>query len=551
MGGVLIVTVGRISFEKGQDMIAEIARLVSVGRVTQQKGFDLVPEIAQKVANHEIRFEWDVIGGASEDVMNAHRALVREAGLEGIVKFLGEMENPMPYVAAADIVVIPSRFEGWGMTLSEALVLGKPVVATDLPVFREQVSDCVNGLLVPLDAKAFADAIIRLFHDDELLKRLSREAAKYPFSKEKVLNEFESAITPPHTNTLPPRCKLDATRPCVRDASIEAYRVFLMFLICLLHSTTQGIVPNLYVRSGLLWAVPGFVFISGWFGIGFKLSKLIRLFMTGVVCGGIVIGIAYFVGMPLRVENIVQMTMRQWFLCCYMVLMLLAPLLNIAMENIRFMRGGIIGIIVLATWNWLSTSSIVHDYGPVVDGFGDYTFVMMLLVYVSAKLLRRSCDNNNASFAAFFDKWLTALLLAALAICVVGWRFHLGEYSSPFAIATAAFAFLFFQRIKLPSFAPKAVFFLAPSMFPVYLLHTNAVGFTAIKRFQEGLSEYGIPAFLLIPITAIAVFVSCICLDLIRRGIGRLLNPVMKRLWHRIDNQCERLDFRIASWMNG
>ena len=346
-----------------------------------------------------------------------------------------------------------------------------------------------------------------------------------------------------------PCCESNASAR--RDASIEAYRVFLMFLICLLHSTTQGIVPNLYVRSGLLWAVPGFVFISGWFGIGFKLSKLIRLFMTGVVCGGIAICVAYFSGMHLRTENIAQMTMRQWFLCCYMVLMLLAPLLNVAMENIRMMKGGVAAIAVLLSWNWLSTSKGMHVYGPVADGLGDYTFVMMLVVYTCARLVRICCDNDNAFFPALYGKRLTALVLAAFAVCAVGWRFHLGEYSSPVAIATAALAFLLFRRIKLPTFVRKAIFFLAPSMFPVYLLHTNAVGFTAIKAFQGTLSGCGVPVFLLIPLTAVAVFVSCICLDLIRRGIGWLFNPALKRLWCMIDNRCDRLDSRIVSWING
>jgi len=168
----------------------EIVKLVSVGRVTHQKGFDLAPEIARGVFANNIKLEWDVIGGATEEAMTAHKKLVDKAGMNGIVRFLGEMENPMPYVAAADIVVIPSRFEGWGMTLSEALVLGKPVVATDLPVFREQVTNGVNGILVSLDAKEFAEAIIKLLKDEELRRRLSHEALKYPFTKDTVVKEF-------------------------------------------------------------------------------------------------------------------------------------------------------------------------------------------------------------------------------------------------------------------------------------------------------------------------------------------------------------------------
>ena len=176
-------------------MIAEIARLVSVGRVTWQKGFDLIPATAKEMMDKKISFEWDIIGGGTDEVMQQHLQIVRQNGVEGIVRFLGQMENPMPYVAAADIVVIPSRFEGWGMTLSEALVLGKPVVATDLPVFREQVTNGVNGILVPLDAHAFAEAIIQLLENEELRGRLSSEAVKYPFTVNAVRQEFASLLS--------------------------------------------------------------------------------------------------------------------------------------------------------------------------------------------------------------------------------------------------------------------------------------------------------------------------------------------------------------------
>lgn len=193
-GGVRIVSVGRICFQKGFDLIVAIARLVSVGRVSFEKGLDMIPSIAKGISYKQVPFEWDVIGGATTEVMAAHQELVHQNGMDGVVKFLGQMENPMPYVAAADIVVIPSRFEGWGMTLSEALVLGKPVVATDLPVFREQVKNGVNGLLVPLEVNAFAEAIIRLINNPDLRVQLSKAAIDYPFTKDEVVNEFAELL---------------------------------------------------------------------------------------------------------------------------------------------------------------------------------------------------------------------------------------------------------------------------------------------------------------------------------------------------------------------
>ena len=53
----------------------------------------------------------------------------------------------------------------------------------------------VNGILVPLDTHAFAEAIIRLLEDKELRSRLSKEAVKYPFTKDAVVKEFRELFS--------------------------------------------------------------------------------------------------------------------------------------------------------------------------------------------------------------------------------------------------------------------------------------------------------------------------------------------------------------------
>ena len=64
-----------------------------------------------------------------------------------------------------------------------------------------------------------------------------------------------------------------------REESIEAFRVLLMLGICLLHVCgTQCGHPTQWLANMLYWCVPGFVFISGWFGMRFSLKKIIRLY---------------------------------------------------------------------------------------------------------------------------------------------------------------------------------------------------------------------------------------------------------------------------------
>lgn len=332
-----------------------------------------------------------------------------------------------------------------------------------------------------------------------------------------------------------------------RDAAIEVYRVFLMFLICLLHSVSQGIAQNPYLESGLLWAVCGFVFISGWFGIHFSPSKFLRLFFMGMVCGGIALMLAYIVGLPLNSEAIVFMTMRQWFLCAYLVLMLLAPFINTAIDNLPSIRNGAIAIIILAIWNWLSTSRIVNDWGPMTSGLGNYSFIMMLIVYIAARMIRKCHDKRNFAPESIHFPRLEYCILLVFIILMLCWRIHLGDYSSPLSLAMASLVFFLFLRIKLKPQLERIILFIAPSMFSIYLIHTNKLGFTAIKELELLLVRHGIPLLVTIPLTALSVFIVCLGIDLVRRGFANLAKSCTERLWLAIDDYCSNFEARICS----
>ena len=136
--------------------------------------------------------EWVVVGGGPDLAWCLEES--RRLGVEDSLRFMGESRNPMGWVASADVVVQPSVWEGWGMTVSEALVLRKPVVATDLPVLREQIRDGMNGLLVANKPEAFAEAIARLLGDAALRARMADYGEDYPFSPKRVCEGFRHCL---------------------------------------------------------------------------------------------------------------------------------------------------------------------------------------------------------------------------------------------------------------------------------------------------------------------------------------------------------------------
>ncbi|WP_407325207.1 glycosyltransferase [Lactobacillus johnsonii] len=111
--------------------------IVSVGRLTEQKGFDIVLKAAYILKKKDFKFKWFVIGdGKDKKKLNKQ---LRKLKLEDSFFFLGKKANPYPYVKNADLFVLPSRHEGYGLATLEARILKKMVIVSDLPVSREQI----------------------------------------------------------------------------------------------------------------------------------------------------------------------------------------------------------------------------------------------------------------------------------------------------------------------------------------------------------------------------------------------------------------------------
>ena len=172
-----------------------VFRLVTVARLdNRQKRLDRVVAVCDELkAAGAPAFRWHVVGGGPDEEML--RRMAHDLRVDDVLTFEGRQANPFAYVAEADVFVLTSDYEAYGMVLAEALTLGVPVVCTNFAAAVETVADGVNGILTDLTVESLAAALIRVMANPVLLGRLRDGAASRPRGNDEAMRQFEAVLT--------------------------------------------------------------------------------------------------------------------------------------------------------------------------------------------------------------------------------------------------------------------------------------------------------------------------------------------------------------------
>lgn len=169
------------------NIIYQGLKIVSVGRLSFQKGFDMAIQACKYLIEAGYNLKWYVIGDGEE--RDRLEKMIKENNLEDVFVLLGIKENPYPYIREADIYVQPSRFEGKSIAIDEAKILKKPIVVTNFSTVRDQIKNNINGLIVDMSSKSIANGI------DKLIKnKMLRECFCENLGKENLENSNEISI---------------------------------------------------------------------------------------------------------------------------------------------------------------------------------------------------------------------------------------------------------------------------------------------------------------------------------------------------------------------
>lgn len=180
-----------------------------VGRLERRKRPELLIEAAPRVLEMIPHARFVFLGADTVDpAYGSYRRYLERLADERAIRGAIDFRPPVPQeqvqsvMAEAGVCVFPSRWESFGLVVAEAGAIARPVVVSDIPAFRDFVTDGASGDIVrSADARSWADAVIRALSDRqrslEMARRLRsdlRDRAAPPVVAEQILESYTAAI---------------------------------------------------------------------------------------------------------------------------------------------------------------------------------------------------------------------------------------------------------------------------------------------------------------------------------------------------------------------
>ncbi|TOG57356.1 glycosyltransferase family 1 protein [Vibrio parahaemolyticus] len=153
-----------------RDFSKETFKLVMVARFSEQKDHFTLLQALSKLSSSN--WEIDLVGKGK--LVGFYKSLAIDLGISEKVNFLGQRDDVEELLSKSDIFLLISNWEGYPISILEAMSYGLPVVASDVGGVRESVTHGYNGCLIPRgDVEYLKNTIDDLLHDKETLKAMS------------------------------------------------------------------------------------------------------------------------------------------------------------------------------------------------------------------------------------------------------------------------------------------------------------------------------------------------------------------------------------------
>jgi glycosyltransferase involved in cell wall biosynthesis len=166
-----------------------------VGRLQEGKRQEDAIRAIGELRDKGLQAQLWLVGGGDQDYCNFLNNLVREENLEEQIRFFGQVDNALPYIQQADVLLLCSRCEAFARVVIEAMKAGKPVIGTRRGGTVEQIKEGINGFLYkPQNYQELAEKIKYFYDKPDLVKKMGIKAQHWAL-KTFTQNHYEKQIT--------------------------------------------------------------------------------------------------------------------------------------------------------------------------------------------------------------------------------------------------------------------------------------------------------------------------------------------------------------------
>lgn len=150
---------------------------LTIGRLSREKNIQMQIEAMAELSKKYFDAELWVVGDGPQKTELKEKA--RKLGVSQQVKFFGWQKDLEKFYGPADVFLLTSNYEGWGMVVVEAASFGLPVVMTDVGLAGEFIKNNENGIIISIaDANKLEESMIRLIRNENLRHKLGEKASQ-------------------------------------------------------------------------------------------------------------------------------------------------------------------------------------------------------------------------------------------------------------------------------------------------------------------------------------------------------------------------------------
>ena len=172
---------------------SSVFKLVTVCRMSlYHKGLDRIVWCAKQMRDDGKKFLWTIVGDGPD--FKAVEKMISDHNLSEQVVMIGNRLNPLPYIKAADIFCMPSRYEGKPMVITESMILGTPPVVTEYLSAHEQISSGTDGIVINNNDLAIIDAVEYCIDNPSKVAAMREYLLNHEYGNKEYMLEIENEL---------------------------------------------------------------------------------------------------------------------------------------------------------------------------------------------------------------------------------------------------------------------------------------------------------------------------------------------------------------------